>query len=294
MSLSNWGRWGADDQLGALNFINPEKIIQASRMINKGKVYSLAMPIHTHKTPYDKALRVAPFHVLTRDGGDYAAGAKRVGDVQFADGYVFLNTHGSTHMDALSHVWYDDQIYNGFSDNSIKSKGAKYCGIEKVKGIVTRAVLLDIPLFKGVEYLEAGEVITPEDLDQCAASQGVTINSGDMLFIRTGWLKMLEENSEKFEKYEPGIGEACIKWIAEKEIIGIAADNLAVEVKPEEREGAVIPVHMKALRDLGVYFMELFNFEELAKDKVYECMFVAAPLAITGAVGSPINPLAII
>lgn len=294
MKLSNWGRWGEEDQIGALNFITPEKIIEASRIITKGKVYSLALPINMHNTPYDKQLRVPPFHVLTRDGGDYAAGAKRAGGVQFADGYVFLNTHGSTHMDALSHVWYEDKIYNGFSDHSIKSKGAKYCGIDQVKGIVTRAVLLDIPSYKGVEHLEAGEVISPEDLDQCAKSQGVTIKSGDMLFIRTGWLKVLEKDPEKFEEYEPGIGEECVEWIAKKEIIGIAADNLAVEVKPEQRHGAVIPVHMKALRDLGVYFMELFNFEEMANDKVYECMFVAAPLSITGAVGSPLNPLAII
>ncbi|TWI54722.1 cyclase family protein [Halalkalibacter nanhaiisediminis] len=293
MNLSNWGRWGEDDELGALNFISPEKIIEAAKIITKGKVYSLSMPIHMHQTPYDHSLRMPPFHVLTRDGGDYAAGVKRPGGLQFSDGYVFLNTHGSTHMDALSHVWYDDQLYNGFSGDSVKSKGAKFCGIEKVKGIVTRAILLDLPTFKQVEHLEAGEVITPSMLDECAFFQGVSIKSGDMLFIRTGWLKMLEKDPELFESSEPGIGEDCIKWIAEKEIIGIAADNLAVEVKPEERSDAVIPVHMKALRDLGVYFMELFNFEELAKERVYECMFVAAPLSITGAVGSPLNPLAI-
>jgi kynurenine formamidase len=294
MEISNWGRWGKDDEVGAINFITPQKIVEATRIVTTGKVYSLALPIHMQQTPYDQSLRVPPFHVLTRDGGDYAAGAKKIGGVQFADGYVFLNTHCSTHMDALSHVWYDNQIYNGFSDHSIKSKGAKYCGIEKVKGIVTRAVLLDMPLFKGVEHLEGGEVISSEDLEQCAASQGVVIQSGDMLFIRTGWLKMLAKDPEKFAEQEPGIGEDCIEWIAKKEVVGVAADNLAVEVKPAEREDAVIPVHMKAIRDLGVYFMELFNFEELAKDKVYECMFVAAPLLISGAVGSPINPIAII
>ncbi|WP_078429648.1 cyclase family protein [Alkalihalobacterium alkalinitrilicum] len=294
MNLSNWGRWGKEDEIGALNFISPEKIVEAARLIQKGKVYSLTMPIHMNQTPYDGSMRMPPFHVLTRDGGDYAAGAKKPGGFQFSDGYVFLNTHGATHMDALSHVWYDQQLYNGYSEDSVKSKGAKHCGIEKVKGITTRAVLLDLPTFKGVEHLEGGEVITPEMLDECAASQGIKVKPGDMVFIRTGWLKMLDKDPQLFEHSEPGIGEACVQWIYEKEIIGIATDNLAVEVKPEERKDAVLPVHMKALRDLGVYFMELFNFEELAKDQVYECMFVAAPLSITGAVGSPINPLAIV
>lgn len=294
LDYSNWGRWGATDQIGALNFITPEKIVQAAKLITKGKVYSLSLPIDQRVTPFDSSLRMPPFHFLTRDGGDYAAGAKQIGEVQFADGYVMLNTHASTHIDALSHVWYDDQLYNGFSSHGVKSKGAKNCGIENVKGIVTRAVLLDIAKFKQVEHLEGGEVITPTDLEECAKQQGVEIQSGDMLFIRTGWLKVYENDMEMFMKSEPGIGEASVEWMAQKEIIGVATDNFAVEVKPEERPGAVIPVHKKALRDLGLYFMELFNFEQLAADEIYECMFVAAPLQITGSVGSPINPLAII
>jgi kynurenine formamidase len=293
MTVSNWGRWGKEDEVGALNLITPEKIIQAASLVTKGKTYSLALPINMKNTPHHGS-RMPPFHVLTRDGGDYAAGARKLGGFQYSDGYVFLNTHGSTHMDALSHVWYEDQLYNGFSSNTVRSNGAKHCGIEKVKSIVTRAVLLDIANFYRVEHLDGGQVITPNELDECARFQGVEIRPGDMLFIRTGWLKMQEKDPDLFESVEPGIGEACINWIAEKQIMGIAVDNLAVEVRPEEREETLMPVHMTALRDLGVYLMELFNFEELSRDKVYECLFVAAPLPITGSVGSPLNPIAII
>jgi kynurenine formamidase len=160
-------------------------------------------------------------------------------------------------------------------------------------------VLLDIARLKGVDWMQAGEVITPEDLDAAAAAQGVEVGSGDILYFRTGWRSKFkaEGNAAEFMAGEPGLGLACAEWLHDHEVAVIASDNWAIEVLPVENPNELLDVHMVLIRDMGMTLGEILDLDELAEDcaadGVYEFMLSAAPLPITGAVGSPLNALAI-
>lgn len=292
LKIGNWARWGSEDQMGNLNLITPESVIRASRLVKKGRVYSLALPIRRTGVPSDLSRNPA-LHLMKLDGGDYLAGAKPPGGVSAADDYLIMACHGTTHIDALAHVWIENLMYNGFSGSLVRSSGAHKLGIENVRQLVTRGVLLDIARFKGIPHLEGGYAITDSDLQACAAAQGVAAGTGDVLLIRTGWLSVFYQNPDEFYRAQPGLGTSSGKWIIEREIVAVGADNIAVEVEPAEDGRSVVPLHVELLRNHGIYFMELLDLEELARDKVFEFLFVAAPLRIFGGVGSPINPLAI-
>lgn len=292
-SGGNWGRWGKDDERGAANFISAERIRDAaSSLVRTGKVYSLAIPLQNDNVPVLPP-RSAPQHFMRLDGGDYAAGLKRKGGFQTSDDYISLGTHTTTHIDALAHVWYDDRLYNDFSANTVRSNGAKHCGIDKLVHLVGRGVLLDLCRHRDVTPLPRGEVVTSAHLEACAEGQGIDIREGDILLVRTGWMDVFKkEGREAFFKGEPGIGRDAAEWIGKKGIAAVGVDNWGVEVIPVEGD-IPGPVHRRLIRDYGVYLMELFTLDELAADRVYEFLFVAAPLRITGGVGSPLNPLAI-
>jgi kynurenine formamidase len=291
--VGNWGRWGKDDERGAANFASAERIQKAaSSLVRKGKVYSLAIPLQTSDVPVLPP-RVPPQHFMRLDGGDYAAGLKRKGGFQTSDDFIALGTHTTTHIDALAHVWYEDRLYNDFSANTVRSNGAKHCGIDKLVHLVGRGVLIDLCAHRGLPHLPSGEVIKPEHIEDCAKAQGVELHEGDILLLRTGWMEVFrKEGREAFFKGEPGIGREAAEWIGRKGFAGIGADNWGVEAIPVEGD-IPGPVHRRLIRDFGVYLMELFNLDELAADRVHEFLFVAAPLRITGGVGSPLNPLAI-
>jgi kynurenine formamidase len=290
---NNWGRWGDTDERGAANHQTPDVVKAGAGLVRQGKVYSLALPLRTQKVPVFPR-RTPPMHFMTLDGGDYAAGFERKGGFQSADDYIIVGTHATTHVDALAHIWYGDQLYNGFSGNTIRSNGAERCGIDKIRSLVGRGVMLDLCKHKGVDRLEKSYAITPDDMVACAAAQGVEMRPGDVLLLRTGWLKTFyDQGSQAFFATEPGIGIDAAQWIANMDFAAVGADNYGVEVVPTEDGQPGIPVHTRLIRDYGVYLMELFDLEELARDQVYEFLFVAAPLMITGGVGSPLNPLAI-
>ena len=206
----------------------------------------------------------------------------------------------ASQWDGLAHVFYDDLMYNGFPASDVGPKGAMHCSIDKMaKGIVGRGVLLDIARLKGVDWMQAGEVITPEDLDAAAAAQGVEVGSGDILYFRTGWRSKFkaEGNAAEFMAGEPGLGLACAQWLHDHEVAVIASDNWAVEVLPGENPNEVLDVHMVLIRDMGMTLGEILDLDELAEDcaadGVYEFFTTAPPIKFTNAVGSPINPLAI-
>jgi kynurenine formamidase len=288
----NWGRWGKDDERGAANFADADCIKLASSLVRTGKVYSLAIPLQSDNVPVLPP-RSAPQHYMRMDGGDYAAGLKRKGGFQTSDDYIALGTHTTTHIDALAHVWYDDRLYNDFSANTVRSNGAKYCGIDKLRHLVGRGVLIDLCAHRNVSHLASGDIIKPEHIEDCAKAQGTEIRQGDILLVRTGWMGVFKKDGrEAFFKGEPGIGRDTAEWIGTKGIAAVGCDNWGVEVIPVEGD-IPGPVHRRLIRDFGVYLMELFDLDELAADRVHEFLFVAAPLRITGGVGSPLNPLAI-
>jgi kynurenine formamidase len=281
--LSNWGRWGATDERGCFNLITAESIKRAAGLITRGKTYSLAAPLDARGPqwpPRPKMWRVTTFR-------NPPAGLGSAGDA------IVMHSHSVTHIDALCHMWYDGRLYNGFSAAEyITSDGARRNAIHKVPYLVGRAVLLDVARWKRVEHLRVGEPITASDLDACAVAQRVEMRPGDIVLIRTGWLRVCSTDRALFESGEPGIDESTLPWLKQHDIVAVGADNHAVEVMQKIPPDA-FPIHQAAIRDLGLYLMEELNLEDLAADSAYESFFVAAPLRLTGATGSPINPIAI-
>jgi kynurenine formamidase len=230
---------------------------------------------------------------MGRDGGDYAAGARRPGGFQFAEDTVVLPLHIGTHIDALCHAWYDDALYNGFPGNGIRStSGATRCGIDKMGPVVGRGVLLDVAGVHG-DPLRDGAAIGPRDLEQAAKRVGITVGKGDIVLIRTGWAEHQGlADSVSFDG-EPGLDVDAALWLAEREIAALGADNFAVEVIPFV-QGTVFPVHQHLIRDFGVPLLEGLLLHELAMTGRHEFLFVASPLPVVGGTGSPINPIAIL
>ncbi len=292
MKTRNWQRWGAEDELGAANLINAGHVTAGAQLVQTGRVFSLGLQIDSKNVPMTPG-RVPPQHFMRTDGGDYAAGLKRGDGFQSTDDVISMPVHAGSHIDALCHVGDADFLFNGYPLSSVRSMGAKKLGMQNLRSLVGRGVLLDLCALKGVQMLAKGTVITPEDLEACEARQGVSVTPGTIVLLRTGWLGALPTiGAAEYLSGEPGIGMAAARWIADRDVPAVGADNFAVEVIPTENRGAA-PVHRMLIRGCGVYLMEMLVLDELAAAGVSEFLFVAAPLPITGATGSPINPLAI-
>lgn len=297
--LSNWGKWGPDDELGTINYITPEKVVEAARLVRKGKVFSLAIPFDSNgpQRPGGQGLqRFNPIHFMLSDGGDVAFGIR-----QATDDAVTMPLQAATQWDSLAHVFFEGKMWNNRGPELVTTAGAKKNSITNLKDkIVSRGVLLDMPRYKGKPWLEAGEAIYPEDLDGCAEREGVRIGTGDIVLIRTGQLAEVKARGD-WGDYAggpaPGLSIRCAEWVHDKEIAGYATDTWGTEVIPNETNAVFQPLHRILIPYVGILMGEIFNLEELAEDcaqdGVYEFMFVAPPLPITGAVGSPVNPQAI-
>ena len=302
--LSNWGRWGATDEVGTANLITPEAIVAAARLVRRGVVFSCAIPLDEKGPVYPG--RLPPKHVMTLSGADYAAGQRGIGSdpeggIKFADDYIFAALQCSTQWDALSHAWYGDQLYNGVSEKEIRGTGARKLGIDKLyRHFVGRGVLIDLPrAINDGERLAQGYAITAADLDRALEATRTGMQPGDIVLVRTGhlpWFYTLKDKRE-FWTGAPGLGRTTVTWLHGHDVAAVAMDTVAIEVQPAEGEGGYLPLHGALLRDLGLSLGEMFDLEALAADcaadGVYEFLFVGQPLRITGAVGSPINPLAI-
>jgi kynurenine formamidase len=293
--LSNWGRWGAEDERGTVNFITPDKLVAAGKLIRQGKVFDLGIPFG-EDGPQPGGGRINPVHLMSQTGDEQLF----PGGFKYADDYIFMPLQGATQWDSLAHVYYDDQLYNGFAARDVTVIGANHNSIDKQgKGIAGRGVLLDIARLKGVDWLELGYVITPDDFEAAIAAQGnVAVGSGDIVVFRTGWRRQFLQvkSAQEFMSGEPGIGQECCDWLHDREIAAICSDNWAIEVLPGEDPNAVFNVHCVLIRDMGMTLGEILDLEELAadcaEDGVWEFFFCAPVLKVTKAVGSPINPLA--
>lgn len=291
MSKEAWGKWGPEDEKGSLNHIGPEQVRHASSLVQTGEVLRLTQLLSA-KTPVP-GHRCGLQHFMNRDGGDYAAGARVVGGFQFAEDTVVMPLHIGTHIDALCHAWYDDELYNGYLGNAIRSvRGAEKLGIEKMPPIVTRGILLDIVRLKG-RVLTPGEVVTQQDLQDAAAQAGVTPGKGDAVLIRTGWLESQKGQTDVDFNTEPGIDRDAGLWLAQKDVAMVGADNFAVEVLPFA-QGTIFPVHQCLIRDYGIPLLEGLMLDPLVASGRHVFMFVASALPIVGATGSPLSPVAIL
>jgi kynurenine formamidase len=291
MTRDAWGRWGEMDERGALNHITPETTKRAAGLVRSGTVVSLAQPLSS-RMPMP-AHRTGVQHFLGRDGGDYAAGARRPGGFQFAEDTVVMPLHVGTHIDALCHAWYDDQLYNGFPGSGTRSTtGAARCGIDSMGPIATRGVLLDVAAMRGGP-LTGGASIGRAELERAARAAGVTPEAGDVVLIRTGWYESVGHAPGVSFNEEPGLDLEAALWLAERGVAVVGADNFAIEAIPFPA-GAVFPVHQRLIRDFGMPLLEGLVLGPLADTGRHEFLFAASPLPIVGGTGSPLSPLAIL
>ena len=291
-ALSNWGRWGPEDERGTLNLVTPERLVAAARLVRTGMVFDLGIPFDEHG-PQPGGGRINPVHVMTQTGD------RPMGDgSSYADDYVFMPLQCATQWDALCHFFYDGRLYNGFPASGITGSGAARLGVESLaRGVVGRGVLLDVAALHEVAWLAADVEIGPDDLDAAEQSQSVTVGPGDILCVRTGWRrKFLEEGRTGWMDANPGLGLSCARWLHQRQVAAICSDNWGVERFPS-RASTTAPLHCVLIRDLGMPLGEMLDFEALAmdcaQDRVYEFLFTAPPLKVRGGAGSPINPLAL-
>ena len=286
MAQENWNRWGPEDEIGAPNLIGREQVRLAAGLVRTGQVISLAQKI-SDRLPVP-GHRGGVQHFMGRDGGDYAAGAKRPGGFQFAEDTVLMPLHLGTHIDALCHAWCDDHLFNGFPGNTVRSTTkALRCGVEKVPPLVTRGVLLDVVARRGHSPEPIGLALLQD------AAAGLTLRDGDAVLIRTGWLESQDAAAGIDFNREPGIDVEAALWLAKSGAAIVGADNFAIEALPFP-QGTVFPVHQRLIRDYGIPLLEGLVLRELAEAGAREFLFAATPLPIVGATGSPVAPVAVL
>ena len=291
-----WGEWGDADEVGALNRATPELVVAAAALVREGRTLSLSIPIDDAPDRPRLPQRAAPTHLMAADGGDFLAGRMRSERAFICEDHLFLCVHEGTHLDALSHVGSDGYLYNGHPAESVSSRGALHCGMEKVTGIVGRGVFLDVAAQLGTDCLEPGFAITRETIEQCCTQQSVEIHAGDTVYIRTGWLSHHREHGWSLEVGEPGLDLDGGVFLAEAGVVAIGMDNFGIEPYQlgSHLSPRSIPVHVELLRNRGVYLLEFCAFDELAAAGRSTFLSVISPLRVTGGVGSPVNPLAVL
>ena len=295
--LSNWGRWGEDDEIGTLNFITPEKLVRSAQLARTGKSFDLGIPFDKYGPFPPGGWRINPVHVMTLLPSD-SAYAK---DGQIAaDDMIVMGLPSSTQWDGLAHVGYDGFFYNNVPAAAVNNfTGASRNSIAKVAAkLISRGVLLDIARLKGVDVLPDSYEITEADVLAAEGRQGVRVEPGDILLLRTGWHKyFLEGDRQRYTGNTPGPGLDICRWIHDREIAALALDQANGEAWPSPIPNAIIPFHQVAIRDIGLTLGEMFDFEELAadceQDGVWEFFFIGTGLKVTGGVGSPLNPVAL-
>jgi kynurenine formamidase len=294
-AVRNWGRWGPEDQRGTTNLAGPEQIRRAAATVSAGKVFDLSIPLDS-RGPQDGSDRSNPVRLMSVIGGAADGG----GAFRYNDDYVFMPLQAGTQWDALCHVFYDDLMYNSVPAGAVGAAGAARLGIQtQSPGVVGRAVLADVPRHAGVRWLPGGMAIGAELLEDTLRGQGADLSAGDILLVRTGWLRMFAEQRDRaaFFATEPGLSWECCTWLHEHGVAAVASDNWALEVLPSEVPGESFPAHMILIRDMGMMIGEMFDLDALADDCAadgrYESLLCAPVLKFTGGSGTPVNPVAI-
>lgn len=288
-NISNWGRWGKDDELGTLNLITPEKRLAAAKLVVEGITVSMALEMN--KT--QDALNANPFeHELSRAefGGHQVAG----------DRYS-VEYHGfaHSHMDGLPHFAHKGKFYNNVPYEAAEADGALRLGIHNagINGVFTRGVLVDMPRMLGVDFLKPGAAVTVADLEAWEKQSGVTISSGDVLLLRTGrWAKVKQDGQYNFLAAAAGMHASVAAWLKARDVAVIGCDGVS-DVMPSGVEGLVNPLHELVLVGLGMPILDNLDLEAVAQQAIKSgrstFLFVGAPLRVHGGTGSPLNPLAV-
>ena len=286
-AVSNWGRWDEGGERGALNHLTPARVAAAARLVRSGTTITLSQPLETEARidvpePADHHMTMLP------------------GDDGFAKDYVGVDYHndGQSHVDAFCHVAFRGFLFDGSPASSVTAQGARAGTIDILKdGLVGRGVLIDVPRTRGVPWVEPGEHIFREDLEAAERAQGVRVEAGDILLVRTGHTRRLAELGPwNTPEAKAGLHPRAASFLADRCVAALGSDGNS-DTAPSTTEGVGFPIHVLALNALGVHLLDYLRFEDAARhcEAVgrWEFLFAAAPLRIVGGTGSPINPTAI-
>lgn len=286
--LSNWGRWGKDDELGALNLVTPAKRKRAAALVKDGVSVSMASDVDTQKaedntSPYEHTMiQLSPIN----------AGERLT---------VAYHGYSHTHLDAFAHRFFDGKMWNGFSRDEVTSEGGARKGsiYTAHNGVFTRGILVDLPRLKGVPYLEPGTRIYVDDLEAWEKRAGVKVSAGDALFIRTGrWTRRAKVGPWNASREAAGLDAFVIPWLRQRDVAVLGSETAQDAVPaPAGAEVTVLPLHDFSLIMLGIHLMDNMNLDAVAEAaasrKRWEFLLTAAPLPVRNGVGSVINPIAV-
>jgi kynurenine formamidase len=301
---SNWNRWGADDALGTVNFIDARSRRRAAALVHRGDSFSLSLPFDNDGPQNGWKRRVNPVHTMTSTGMDTAAQMGLPHGLSVADDVVFMPLQCSTQWDGLGHVFDHGIGWNGrIAAETVTSEGDLKTGIEHLaEPVIGRGVLLDVGRVLAEGELNDGYAITPADLERTIDAQGASaaVGRGDIVLVRTGQLARVR-HADGWGTYAggpaPGLSFTTAEWLHAREIAAVATDTWGVEVRPNEFPGSMQPLHQVLLPHVGLLLGEMWDLDELAadcaSDGIYEFLLAAQPLPFTGAVGSPVNPIAL-
>lgn len=283
-------KYGAEDTLGAINNLSPEKVLQAARLVKHGKAYRLGVTTGPTSPAYPP--RSYSMTVLQLDDGT----GTPLGTNQATGNDDLMNLWMGigSQIDGLGHMGENHVYYNGtHASDFVTPKGLTKFSIHDLPPIVTRGILLDMTKLLGKNPLPEGTAINQPEIERAAKAANVQIESGDVVLLHTGWLDIMDTDPERFMAGQPGLGLSGARYLAQLGVVAVGADNWALEVIPAEKDGEVFPVHPELLAKNGVYILENMDSRELARDSVTEFLFVLGQPRFEGAVQAVINPVAI-
>jgi kynurenine formamidase len=283
--VSNWGRWGQEDQRGTLNLVTPEKRRQAAALVREGISVSLSQNLSAQRAadntnPLELTMTAQPGSPVAMD-----------------EWRIFYHGLTYAHIDALCHARYRGKAYNGFDASEATEAGCAKAGIEHLKdGILTRGILIDVPRLKGVDYLDPGAPVLAGDFEAWEEQVGLTIGPGDVVLVRTGrWAKRADIGPYSLQEGSPGVHVSALPLVRERDVAALGTD-VGLDVLPSGVEGVVIPTHTVAIVSLGLLVIDNAELEALAETAArldrWEFMFSAAPIPVTGGTGSMLNAIA--
>jgi kynurenine formamidase len=296
-SVKNWGRWGSEDQRGALNLITERQVAYAASLVRSGELVSCARDLLVDASEENPS---PAHHTILRPGDGSPEGGHQ--EMEVALDYFGVACHGMSvsHLDALCHVFVDGQMYNGRSAEAVHTTGPLWNSVEATfNGIAGRGVLLDIPRLRGIEWLEPGDTVPCAELEAAAGSQGVEVGQGDILLVRTG------RDARRLElgPWDPtveglaGLRPDCALWLRERDIAVLGSDGISDPLPGGDPQWP-IPIHQCCLVAMGVHLLDNLELNRLAAACAaagrWQFLFAVMPLRIPQGTGSPVNPVAIL
>lgn len=287
-------RYGPEDTRGSCNELSPERLLAALRIPRKGEVIELAPPLDSAGPRWEG--RAWAQEVLAHGATEEHRRGSENADT-YLEEMVVGGLHNGCHVDALGHSGIDGRFYNGRTLEEVFGReGLRTLGIEQSTPWIARGVCLDLAGLDDAERLEGGFAVEPSHLEAACRRQGVAIEPGDAVLLHTGWGRLYREDPERYLESEPGAGWDAARWLTDRRVSLVGADNWGFEVVPPEegRRGQAFPVHQHLLAETGTFILENADTSALAALNQSEFLFIAAPAKVAGATAGPVNPLAVV